>query len=45
MKKDNFNNNVNKNYNNFEKNVQENKEPEYMYYSRVLKEPFSEDEI
>ena len=40
MKKDNFNNNVSKNYNNFEKNVQENKEPEYMYYSRVLKEPF-----
>ena len=40
MKKDNFNNNVNKKYNNFEKNIQENKEPEYMYYSRVLKEPF-----
>ena len=43
MKKDNFNN-VSKNYNNFEKkNIQENKEikePEYMYYSRVLKEPF-----
>lgn len=45
MKKDNFNN-IDKNINKFDKNADmnnkmKNTEPEYLYYSRVLKEPFT----